>query len=790
MSRLLRLGAALALLLALAAGWGLTAPVPDPGPKDPRSPQQIDQAQLYLRSLQRQAERPNPDMEELWAAWQRFRVEYPGTPEWVKAAEIMRTVPSPLDKLDRDAIPEEDRPPWLPKEVVAVLGENRGRHWLDVHAVAVSPDGKLVASGAEAVRLWDAATMQERHLFKRSNFKWDSDNWCWTVAFAPKASLLAFGRMGGAELWDLSKGKPKFQALLETDRRSQVVCLSFTGDGRKLLVSPSKGHATLWDVSRDPPKPLRTFYPEEGRDGIEAILSPDGRWLADFCGGAAGSVRLWNLITEKEAPIRLEGSEFPVAFSPDGKTFAAAVPSLRITRLWDVSGKAPDPIRDLSANAVPHAVAFAPDGATLACLDDDKTLRLWPLNDAKRKEWRLPPPQSHVPFGLGVLGKAAAFFPDGKTLALGCEDGTVRLWDVAKGAERFVPKGNCGPVNEAAFSPDCKTLATAGEDRSLRLWDLAGTKPVERVVLAGQPGPVDGVAFAPRGRYLVSQTRPQARKERTLHFWDVSGPQPKEFVPVRPRTSDREIGFSFSADGKRFACRGEDDRERTLEDPRFMVSNVRLYDFDGGRLEERATIIPEPARDEAGDSHPLALLNDFAPDGRRAVIRTLECWRLWSLDGPTPKELCAKKFDRATPGGAVFSPDGKLLASFDSEMDAPPGERKTAQDYLPIYGVWLWNVTSDGVKERGHFKMTNSPPLYLFFLPDAKTLVTIDDDHRLDFWDVETGRKLREIRLPGPARPSLAPDGRHIALANTNGTVYILRIAPPGGPRRGTVSPP
>ena len=214
---------------------------------------------------------------------------------------------------------------------------------------------------------------------------------------------------------------------------------------------------------------------------------------------------------------------------------------------------------------------------------------------------------------------------------------------------------------------------------------------------------------------------------------------------------------------------------------------MRLYDFDGGRLEERATIIPEPTRDEAGDTHPTALLSDFAPDGRRAVIRTLERWRLWSLNGPTPKELCAKKFDRATPGGAVFSPDGKTLASFYSEQ---PERIETIADCRERHGVRLWDVAQDGVKERGYFEMSESPPLYLFFLQDAKTLVTIDDDHRLDFWDVERGRKLREIRLPGPARPSLAPDGRHIALANTNGTVYILRIAPPGGPRGGAVSPP
>jgi WD40 repeat protein len=66
-----------------------------------------------------------------------------------------------------------------------------------------------------------------------------------------------------------------------------------------------------------------------------------------------------------------------------------------------------------------------------------------------------------------------AFSPDGKLLASGSSDRTIKLWDVATGKERATLRGHAGEVSSVCFSPDGKVLASGGDDRTIKLWDVA-----------------------------------------------------------------------------------------------------------------------------------------------------------------------------------------------------------------------------------------------------------------------------------------------------------------------------
>src|SRR5262249_60665474 len=91
-----------------------------------------------------------------------------------------------------------------------------------------------------------------------------------------------------------------------------------------------------------------------------------------------------------------------------------------------------------------------------------------------------------------------AFSADGKTLAPGSLDGTIKLWDVADGKEKATLRGHAGNVAAVAFAADGKTLVSAGQDGSTRLWDLAAKK--EPAALRGHAGPVESARPPPAGQ--------------------------------------------------------------------------------------------------------------------------------------------------------------------------------------------------------------------------------------------------------------------------------------------------
>src|SRR5262245_32640961 len=99
-----------------------------------------------------------------------FQRKHYGTAQAVKAAGILRGLPSPLDRLDAHAIPALERFDWHPKETVAVLGEHRGRQGGPVTCALFSKNGKWLVSGSSNgyVRVWDPKTMRLEHTFGHS----------------------------------------------------------------------------------------------------------------------------------------------------------------------------------------------------------------------------------------------------------------------------------------------------------------------------------------------------------------------------------------------------------------------------------------------------------------------------------------------------------------------------------------------------------------------------------------------------------------------------------------------
>ena len=131
-----------------------------------------------------------------------------------------------------------------------------------------------------------------------------------------------------------------------------------------------------------------------------------------------------------------------------------------------------------------HAVAYSPDGKSLASASDDKTLRVWDAASGRL----LRTLKGHTGRVLSV-----AYSPDGKSLASASDDRTLRVWDPSSGRLLRTLEGHPGGVLSVAFSPDGKSIASASDDQTVCVWDASSGRLLR--TLEGHAGPAWAVAF-------------------------------------------------------------------------------------------------------------------------------------------------------------------------------------------------------------------------------------------------------------------------------------------------------
>jgi RNA polymerase sigma factor (sigma-70 family) len=477
-----------------------------------------------------------------------------------------------------------------------------------------------------------------------------------------------------------------------------VTSIDFTPDGKQLVSHASGRGVNVWDAATG--KELCRFTPAANDWINAALLTADGQAVVTLEGGNQG-----DFVRVRDRGRLKVRRAFPVPYMYS----ARLTPDARLL----------------------VALSSAGNDVTVVVLDfrKGKTVRSW---------------KAHRGY-FWAIGLSA----DGKTLATGGTDKTLRLWDVATGKLLREIDGRPNVISRVALSPRGSLVASLGSkeikhhgggssfpwENRIRIWDTATGKELRQLRLGARgvrPGEAPAfsmVAFTPDGKALLT-----ASNDGTLRLWDPATGKEKRRVVL----GDQGLTtLAFTADSKTVAVAG---------------TSIRLINLATGKDKR-------PARGPRNAAGALPV----APDGRTAATIREGFVQLWDAMTGRPRG----RIGAAGHGVAGLHPsaDGRTLITMGADNT-----------------LRVWDVP--GGKERRRFRVPNPSAVptagwLLAVTPDLATAAVMNADKSLHVLDLATGKK--RLKLPGNGDwiygAALTPDGRTLIVCDSDHTAHVWDVA-------------
>jgi|GEM_PF-607862 len=642
------------------------------------------------------------------------------------------------------------------------------RHQGTVHSVAFSPNGALIVSGGEdgTVRIWRASDLEPQQLL------FGHAGTVYSVGFSPDGErIVSGGDDGSVRVWNVASGAEV--SSLQGDM-GVVWSAEFSPDGHHIVSGSSDGTVRVWDEQKEV-----ELARLEGHTGsvLSVAFSPTGHRIISMANGSLGSrdIRIWDALTWKEVARReipdplpeqgLVGSFRLARFSPSGARIVSSSSGLRVE-----DGETGAFLANIVESAYfTGTMAFSPDGTRIVSYREDGIVQIWDTETGARfvqlkvdeneiTSLSLSPDGAYVVLsgknGLmqvwevpsehqegAIVGKqiaqmpgrhsgdvlSASFSPTGDEIVTGGADGSVRVWNVASGAEIVRIQGHEGSVNAVQFSPNGNWIISGGEDGSIRVWNVA--RGIEAFRMDDHLGNVLSVGFNTKGTRIISYSEGGG-----VQIWNADNGS--ELFHLEDHIGN-VTSVAFSYDGQHIASVGDDRR-------------VRVWDVASGT---------EVIRMEGDEASSPALSLGFSPDGSRIVSGGYEGGVIvWDV----ASGMMIRRLVGHTQGvsSVRFSPDGQRIVSGGGDGS-----------------VRVWDAVNGEELSRLYGHIRNVPSVE--FSQDGQRIVSGGSDGSIRVWDVTNGESVAqsEIHAINMSSIGFSRDGKHIAFGGYDGSIRVWDIS-------------
>lgn len=598
-----------------------------------------------------------------------------------------------------------------------------------VTSVAISPDGTLLATGADngVISLWHLADRQLVGIYQghRSHI--------WSLAWSHDGQhLVSASDDATARIWNVATRQPTHILAAHT---SGVAYVAVHPDNT-LVASSSTDHAVcIWDMQTG--QLLRTLRGHSAM--IPAVAwSLDGTLLASA--SHDHTVQLWDWRRERVVHTlrHHSGPVVALAFSRYAITWGESERLLLITGshdqtigVWDAQTYAL--LGSLTGHSAPIvSLVLSADGSTLMSGSDDQTIRVWDLPSSGRMTSGQAVRVLRGHYGVVVALAAHTYASDGQTLLVSSSyDKTVRLWDTRSGQALAILQGHSKWLQAIVFAADNRLFVGGSDGQRVRVWDGHTGRALHS--FHGHTSLTEKLSFRTDGIQLAS-----AGWDGTVRIWDLRRAQALHVLQsdVTPVVA---------------AVIGPGPHERNVVASGSLDHAIRIWDAVTGTL--HAT----------WHGHRDRVVSfAFRPDGAQLASgswdHTIGLWNISSgelvrlLEGHTSPIECV-----------AFHPNGKMLAS--GSWDG---------------SVRVWDAQTG---ETLHTLSEHNNGLEMVaFSPDGTLMASCACDHLVCIWDVQSGQLMH--RLEGHTSwvrcIAWSQDGTLLASGSDDGTIRLWDVAPSG----------